>query len=298
VNQRRRWAGAFNVVMATGIVSIACRDARIGSISLALEWLAVTTLVFVSALELAYPHRSRPAQEGFAFVAAVSVVGTRLDVRVPGTALLVIGALVWLALWVAAAGSWRRVRAARTTASWLLAVVATEGLAILAGNLARTGAVHDAAVAVWAFGGVVYLAICWRLSRMRLNPEGLTPDWWIVMGAPAIFTLAAATLDRDSLSSALGVLALAAWALATALLPFLVAGEMWRIRRLGRPRFFPARWTMVFPLGMYSTCGQRAGYVLGIGWIHDVGHWWVIVALVAWTAVAAGELRELARQRG
>jgi tellurite resistance protein TehA-like permease len=81
------------------------------------------------------------------------------------------------------------------------------------------------------------------------------------------------------------------WALATAWIPVLVLGELWRIARLGRPRFDPERWTMVFPLGMYSVCGVLTGGSFGIPWIAHIGHWWFVIALAAWAAVAAGEVR-------
>jgi tellurite resistance protein TehA-like permease len=48
---------------------------------------------------------------------------------------------------------------------------------------------------------------------------------------------------------------------------------------------------MVFPLGMYSVCGVLTGGRFGVAWIGHVGHWWFVVALAAWVAVALGEAR-------
>lgn len=81
------------------------------------------------------------------------------------------------------------------------------------------------------------------------------------------------------------------WGLATAWIPVLALGEVWRIAALGWPRFSPERWTMVFPLGMYSVCGMVTGEAFGVAWIEHIGHWWFVIALAAWVAVAAGEVR-------
>jgi tellurite resistance protein TehA-like permease len=87
------------------------------------------------------------------------------------------------------------------------------------------------------------------------------------------------------------VVELLGWALATVWIPVLVLGELWRVARLGRPHFTPEHWTMVFPLGMYSVCGVLTGGAFGVPWIAHIGRWWFVVALAAWVAVAAGELR-------
>lgn len=143
---------------------------------------------------------------------------------------------------------------------------------------------------------MVMALLAQRLARSHMRPHELTPDWWIVMGAPAIFALAAATLDSGGLSSPIGVLGLAGWALASFWIPVLAAAELWRARALW-PRFTPERWTMVFPLGMYSACGQLGGRILGLGWMHAIGRGWLVVALTAWIAVAAGEIHFSFRPR-
>jgi tellurite resistance protein TehA-like permease len=54
---------------------------------------------------------------------------------------------------------------------------------------------------------------------------------------------------------------------------------------------------MVFPLGMYSACGQLGRQVLGVAWMHAIGRDWLAVALTAWTPVAAGEIDYSFRRR-
>jgi tellurite resistance protein TehA-like permease len=224
--------------------------------------------------------------------------------------LLAVGAVVWLPIIASVLPPLTRgilgslQIAARARGEWLLGVVSTEGLAVLLGALSpgQHSALHVVATVLWGFGGLLYLAIFWLLSvrvrRYSLAPEEFTPDLWIVTGAIAIFCVAGGTSYRGTAGSAPGVVLIAGWALASVWIPVLIFGELWRITRLGRPRFTPARWTMVFPLGMYSVCGVLTGGHFGVDWIDHIGHWWFIVALAAWVAVALGEARFAFREAG
>lgn len=316
---RRSWGEAFNVVMATGIVSIAAQKFGLHVVSLALLSLAILAFVPLVALDIVRARqpllllqRARAPWIGLpatGFVAATTVVGTRLvllggdGARVIAAVLLAVAALVWLPTLSSVLP--RLIRgvigsldlAAQVRGDWLLGVVSTEGLAVLAGALAsgHHSALHYAATVLWAFGGLLYVAIFWllavRVRRYSLTAQQFTPDLWILMGGLAIFCVAGAISFRGGAGSPAGVPELTGWALATAWIPVLVLGELWRISSLGRPRFDPERWTMVFPLGMYSVCGVLTGKAFGAAWIAHIGHWWFLVALAAWIAVAAGELR-------
>jgi tellurite resistance protein TehA-like permease len=309
----RPWSGAFNVVMATSIVSIAARQAGLHGISdglLVVALLAFGPLAALDAARLQHPvtllHRAAQPGRAFpalGFVADAAVLGTRVVTaaglwRAVATLLLIVGAIVWLAIAAELGRRPRRVVTMRARAEWLLATVATEGLAILLAHLSSR--LHWLAVTLWVVGGVLYVVVmallARRVSRSGIRPHEFTPDWWIVMGAPAIFALAAATLDRGGLSSVIGVSGLVAWAMASFWIPVLAAAELWRARAL-RPRFTPERWTMVFPLGMYSAAGQLGGQVLGLAWMHAIGRDWLAVALTAWIALAAGEIHYSFRPR-
>ncbi len=309
----RSWPTAFNLVMATGIVSIGAQQFGLHAASLVLLCLAALALcsmvvpharrvpVLVSLL-----RRTRTLEQGvpgLAFVAAVAVLGNRLlllggpAARTVAYILLGAGAAVWLLVLTAVLPrfepSFGQPHFARARGSWLLAAVATEGLAILIGNL--TVHARGVAIALWVLGGVLYLQV-WQLLALRvrrrgLPPEQFTPDWWIVMGGLAIFVVAGATVLHGRAGSAAGVVVIGAWALASAWIPLLVGAELRRIKILGRPRFTPERWSMIFPLGMYSVAGTLAGHSFDVHWIARVGHWWFPLALAAWLAAAIGELR-------
>ncbi len=311
--------------MATGIVSIAAQKFGLHVISLVLLGLAVLAFIPLAAIDahrarqpLLLLRRASAPRNGLpatGFVAATAVLGTRLVVlggegaRVIAIVLLAVGALVWLPIIASVLPTLTRGLvgsqqiAARARGAWLLGVVSTEGLAVLLGALAagHPSALHYAAAVLWVVGGLLYLAIFWllavRVRRHSLSPRQFTPDLWIVMGAIAIFCVAGATDFRGSTGSVVGTVVVVAWALASAWIPALVAGEVWRSVHFGPPRFAPERWTMVFPLGMYSVAGMAAGASFHVAWIAHIGHWFFPIALAAWVLVAAGELHAAFRRR-
>jgi hypothetical protein len=292
--------------MATAIVSIASREAGLEPVSILFLWLAVAAFAPLALLDVGRARHPlallrlggdpRYGVPAFGFVAAGCVLGGRLVApggvrRIVAVALLLCAAAVWVAIVLALARGRIDGNPSRPCGEWLLAVVATEGLAILGGELSRTGIgqpLRVVAMAAWVLGGVEYVvlmgAIARRLRAVPLQPGELTPGWWIVPGAAAIFAVGAVSVRGG------GALAVAGWGAATLMIPVIAASELWQAPRTGRPSFTPERWTMVFPLGMYSVAGQLVGHAVGAGWIAAIGRWWLIAALGAWALVAAGEL--------
>ncbi|HTX07291.1 MAG TPA: hypothetical protein VME22_01705 [Solirubrobacteraceae bacterium] len=310
----RPWAGAFNVVMATTVVSIAARDVGLELLSLALLWTAIAAFISLAALDVwlarhpvALLRRARRPGEGFhalGFVADGCVLGARIVG--PGTAQLAIAAgllacgwVLWLLILGEVAAEHGRRGGAQPRGEWLLAVVATEGLAILAALIAaleHLPLLHAGATALWIAGGVAYLLIGALLVHRAVQPRfglaDISPDWWIVMGAPAIFCVAAVRVAGAHPGTPGGAAAVVAWGVASVMLIVIAAAEVLRSQRLGLS-FTPERWTMVFPLGMYSVASWNLGHSLHAGWLTELGRLWLAVALAAWAAVAFGELRHL-----
>jgi tellurite resistance protein TehA-like permease len=112
------------------------------------------------------------------------------------------------------------------------------------------------------------------------------------MGAPAIWCVAAVAVTEAHPATIGAAVAVAAWGVATVMLIAIAAADVLRARRLG-VRFSPERWTMVFPLGMYSVASWTLGHGLHAGWMSELGRLWLVVAFGAWGAVAYGELRHL-----
>src|SRR6185437_4344757 len=104
----RPWAGAFNVVMATAVVSIASHNAGVEALSIALLWAAVAAFVSLAVLDvwlvrhpLAMLRRAGRPGQGFhalGFVADGCVLGVRIVQS--GTAALTIAAILLAVGWV------------------------------------------------------------------------------------------------------------------------------------------------------------------------------------------------------
>jgi tellurite resistance protein TehA-like permease len=310
----RPWAGAFNVVMATAVMSIAAFNAGLQVLSAALLYVAVAAFVSLAALDLwlarhplALMHRAAQPGQGFhalGFVADQTVLGVRIVGS--GTAgltvaavLLACGSALWLLILAAVVIEHGRGGVRQPRGEWLLTVVATEGLAILAARIAHlehVPALHAAATALWIIGGVAGVVVGGLLARRATMPDfgvgNITPDWWIVMGAPAIWCVAAVAVTGAHPGTIGAAAAVVAWGLASAMLIVIAAADALRARRLG-VRFTPERWTMVFPLGMYCVASWALGHSLDAGWLSELSRASLAVAAVAWAAVAYGELRHL-----
>lgn len=267
---RRRVApGAFGFVMATGIVSVAALLEGFHALSVALGAVATAAygvLVVRTGLRLAGQGAevrrelaSPPLTFDFlTFPAASAVVGVRLAMRGWERAALTLGAVA-LVSWallapVALVAVRARDPAGRAISgpagrgargSWLLIVVATQSLPVLATALPATRSAGPAllvGVGLWLTGLGLYVAVLARIVRRvatgGLAPVDFTADFWIVLGALAISTLAGvhlAVAGRASptlrpLEPWLAGGATAAWTLATAWIGPLVALQARRAR--------------------------------------------------------------------
>jgi hypothetical protein len=342
--RRRRGGGvppdAFAVVMATGIVAVAARETAhppVAAVLAVAAGAALAVLALWSAIGLA--STGTPVATGpdpltrwllsFSAVAACDVVVACLGPGRVGVAasLGVVAAALWLllvprtvaALWSRPPGS----RSEGARGGWLLGAVATESLALTAAHLAGAGVavavLLGVAVACWALGLVAYVAIAVpvvrRIVAARGSAEVLTPDAWVLMGALAIATLAGCGVVHASRISGVfpwttGVVVpvlVGLWAVGTAWIPGLVAGEVRRARRVSW-RYERARWATVFPLGMYSAACSGLAVVLagraGAGpaatglpaVLRDAGHVAFWVALGVWCLVAVGLVRRAWRR--
>jgi tellurite resistance protein TehA-like permease len=266
-------AGAFTVVMATGILGVGARLEGIVPLADALLALACLTWLALVAILRTQSVRS------FAVVAGTAVIGA--DVVLLGRQDIALG------LWSIAAALWLAVLATvrLEAADALLTVVATESLAVLGATLDRQGAapLGEAALGLWALGLALYPAVAGRNVRSAVREREFSPTLWIVMGALAITTLAAGELflDRHALDTDVG---LATWAAASAAIPFLVAAEL-RVREW---RYEVARWSFVFPLGMYGVASHVVGRAAGLPGLRTLGTVFFALALTAWAATAVG----------
>jgi tellurite resistance protein TehA-like permease len=278
--------------MAVGILSLAAnldRQSFLSRILLGLALVVFATLVVRSAGAL-NPDRSRGALVLFSWVASCGVLGQGLGVWLPvaryAFAALALGgfiaALVVLAPLIRKERQWR---SWPVNGSWLLAVVAVQSLSILAASTAP--AVFGVGVALWVLGlatyGFLITLIIRRLVRQEVDAAGLSPDYWITMGALAISTVAAVGLR-------LGPLALAAWACGAAWITYLCVVELMGVRARGLQfRYDTLRWSTVFPLGMFSVASHELAHLDGVPIFNSIGSlsFWTGLGLAILIAAAA-----------
>ena len=318
------------LVMATGIVSLGAGSFDLHSIAWLLARLGEAAyLVLVAALAARlwfFPasahsdfHDRLRGPGFFTLVAATCILGTQL---------LTTGDLfaAWL-LWLVGAGLWLVLTYAFFAAmigeelkpplraaldgGWLVAVVASQSVSILGTLLAaKRPASRDAllfiALLVYLLADVLYLLIMalllQRLLVQPLTPAEFTPPYWISMGAAAITTLAGSTLMLHapagsvlaSLHQFLTGLTLLFWATATWWIPLLVILEIrLHLRERSRPRYDPAQWDIVFPLGMYAVATEALARATALPFLSGIAHAAFYPALSAWTIVGAGGLYSL-----
>jgi tellurite resistance protein TehA-like permease len=319
--------GWFAWVMASGIVSIGADS--LGYQVVSRLTLTVTVVAFV-VLTLAYAARIvwfRPmflqtlrdpttAMAYFTVVAGTGVLATRLAMASLPLVTLGLGAaaaVIWLVLTYGLPASivvgTRRPVLRQINGAWLLWVVATQSLSIVAAALApmapSEGLRADlpvVAVCLWGLGVMLYLILIMivflRLLLVEVTPAEWGPAYWITMGATAISVRAAAGILElrgphaaplvEELRPFLTGLSVVLWSFGTWWIPLLVVLGIWRyvIKRYSWA-FEPRLWSVVFPLGMYTDASYSLGKAAGFGFMVSIAQVWVFVDLAAWVVVFA-----------
>ncbi|HXT82512.1 MAG TPA: tellurite resistance/C4-dicarboxylate transporter family protein [Acetobacteraceae bacterium] len=322
----------FALVMATGVLSVAAWDFRIPLLAIALlvlNLVAYAVLVVLTVLRaIRYPrlffgdmtdHRVGPGF--FTAVAGSCILGVQLLLIAHSLAVATLFLFVGSVLWV---GLTYTIFTAFTvkqdkpplehgiTGAWLLAVVATQSIAVLAALIARDWLqplrleLNFFALSMWLWGGMFYIwiisLIFYRYSFFTFSPSDLTPPYWINMGAMAISALAGARLventpDAPFLLSLLPFLkgfTVFYWATGTWWIPMLLVLGVWRhiIQRFPL-RYDPLYWGGVFPLGMYGVATKEMSAALDLPFLAPLPRVMFVVALSAWALAFAGLLWEL-----
>lgn len=331
---RDLYPGYFSLVMATGIVSLAC---NLEGLQTPAWWLFCVNNVAYVVLWLAYglrllffPHRMAEDfgnhQRGPGFltlVAATCILGNQYLVMAqrvaPAHVLWGVGLALWAFLlygFLAAV----TVREEKPTlesglnGGWLLMVVSTQAVALLSTLLAphlpgQTEVLLFMALCLHFIGCMLYTLILalmfYRWTFFRLPPESLAPPYWIMMGALAITTRTGATLivAQEHWQFLLEIrpflvgLTLFHWAIATWWIPLLLLLGIWRhIRREVPLSYDPQYWGMVFPLGMYSVCTHQLSRLPHLSFLAGIPRIGVYIALSAWAVVSIGLLHHWIRQ--
>ncbi|WP_331817962.1 tellurite resistance/C4-dicarboxylate transporter family protein [Methylobacter sp. Wu1] len=323
--------GYFALVMATGIVSISAHLQEEQAVAGLLFLLNQAAYIALSVLSLArcivYPSRAiadltNPALAPafLTTVAGTDILGVQFALfdqnYEMGFALWITGFFLWIVLiYGMLTALVIRESALNLTVmngSWLMVAVATQSVAVLAMMLApwlaaRQEVLVFSSLTLYLLGCVLYfliiLLIIYRLILLPLEPEEFVPSYWINMGAAAITTLAGATPILHSsnipwlqnIIPFLKGMTLLSWAFGTWWIPFIIILSFWRYVYKGFPIAYDAGyWSMVFPLGMYSTCTYEMAAAMEISILRPV-HWFFYCAsLSAWIVVLAGFIRRIA----
>jgi len=326
--------GYFSMVMATGILSLAAH--LLGFPALARAGFALNWLLFlvIGALALAHlawdPRRVRDdlfnhlnAPGFFTFVAACSILGSQSLMIGGSLRLAVILGGVGLVAWVGFTYTIFTVLTVKPekpsldrgiNGGWLLAVVATQSMAVMAGLIAPEVTqplrmeLNFFALSMWLWGGMLYIwmmsLIFYRYTFFPFSPADLSPPYWINMGAMAISTLAGSLLILntphapflDSMRPFLKGFTVFYWATGTWWIPMLLVLAVWRhaVRRFPFS-YDPMYWGAVFPLGMYSVATLRMMEAMELHFLGFLPHVMFGIGLGAWALLFAGQLRALWR---
>ena len=327
----------FGLVMATGIVSIAALDFHLPALAVSLFALNGVAYVALIALNVLRAVRHWPefaadvTDHGrgpgfFTIVAATCIIGAQLRLianNVPAaTAFLVAGLVLWLVVTytIFTAFTIKRDKPllqGGISGSWLLAVVATQSVAVLGALIAREWPqpyrleMNFSALSMWLWGGMLYIwiisLIFYRYLFFDFMASDLTPPSWITMGAMAISTLAGSLLvqntpDAPFLASLLPFLkgfTVFYWATGMWWIPMLLTLGIWRyvIQRFPL-RYDPLYWGAVFPLGMYSVATRHMAAALALPFLGFLPEIMFAAALVAWTIAFGGLLFDLRKLLG
>lgn len=297
-------AGA--AVMSTGILSTATQLAGLRLLSWALLALAVLGEVVLAA---GLAARLLSDREGVVIdagtpasltgVAATAVIGARvvpLGWTEVAWALAAAGALLWLLLMPLVLWHWH----VPTIGAGFLVCVATEGLAVLGATLgAATGDRPVVAAGFLAFllGLILYVVVVTRFDWRQLAVG--TGDEWVLAGAMAITSLAAAELARANallgllphVQEPLRLVDLAMWAASVIGYGLLIGYEV----RWPRWHYDVHRWATVFPMGMAAAATFAAARTERLVGLTVLGHVLFWPGLAAWVLTAVGAARQWLR---
>ena len=316
----------FSMVMATGIVSVASYLDRISVFPIFLLWLNAA-LYGLFWLFLIVRITSDPVRlfgeltdfklgpGFFTVIAGTSVLARQLVIIHANLRIAEVMLAFALPLWacfIYVVFTAFTVKENKPTLSqgihggWLLSVVATQAISVLATLVARSVSDHQQdllflALALWLCGGMLYIwiisLIFYRYTFFPFAPSDLMPPYWINMGAMAISTLAGVSLIQSASNASfladilpfLKGFTLFFWATATWWIPMLVILGFWRhVYKRFTLKYDRLYWGAVFPLGMYSVCTRQLCDAFHLPFLLWLPHTFAWIALVAWLLTFLG----------
>jgi tellurite resistance protein TehA-like permease len=322
----------FALVMATGIVSIAALNFDLPLFAKSLfviNVVAYAVLTIMTVLRAVIHPRlmfrdmvdHRTGAGFFTAVAASCLIGAQFLLiagsEVVAVLFLAVGAALWVGLTYAiflafTIGREKPPLERGISGLWLIAVVATQSIAVLATLVAREWSepgrseLEFISLSMWLWGVMFYIwiiaLIFYRYTYFAYSASDVDAPSWINMGAMAISTLAGVNLAQNAgdasflaaLLPFLKGLALFCWAAGTWWIPMLLGLLAWRqFMDPTRLRYDPADWAAVFPLGMYCEVTRQMAAEFDLRFLDFLSRIVFIAAASAWALAFAGLLWEL-----
>ena len=327
---RNLFPAYFALVMATGIVSIACHLVALDFLAFPLFYLNQFFYIILWVLTLArivrYPARlfgdmsNHRIGSGFlTIVAATNVLGSQFVI-------LQSNQTIALVLWVLGLALWLLLTYAIFTAftvkeekpsleegingAWLLFIVSTQSIPVLGMLLvSRFEAWQEmftfAMLGFYLLGCMFYILIIslivYRFMFFKIEAEDMNPSYWINTGAVAITTLAGANILLRGHASFLAEFApfikgftVFFWAAGTWWIPYLFILGAWRHFYKHYPlTYHPVYWGLVFPMGMYTVATYRLAEVLNMDFLLLIPQYFIYLALIAWAITFYGLISRL-----
>jgi len=320
----------FALVMATGIVSIACHLLQMDFLAFPLFYLNqfFYVVLWLMTILRIIRHPSRLVGDlsnhrlgtGFlTIVAGTNVLGSQfLILKSNQTAafiLWILGLVLWLFL-IYALFTVMTVKAEKPplesgiNGAWMLFIVSTQSIVVLGMLLVSRFAPWQemftyAMLSFYLLGCMFYILIIslilYRFMFFKIEPDEMTPPYWINMGAVAITTLAGANLLLRGTAPFLSDLTpfikgftIFFWASGTWWIPLLFLLGAWRhIYKRYPLTYHPAYWGLVFPMGMYTVATFQLAKALKLDFLLLIPKYFIYLALIAWAVTIFGLICQL-----
>lgn len=323
----------FALVMATGIVSIACHLLGWDGLAFplfylniffyAVLWLLILARIFRYPARLLADLTDHGRSAGFfTLVAGTNVLGVQFALLVSNQTAAYILWIAGLILWLFLIFTFFTMMIVKQekpgletgiNGGWLLIVVSTQSIAVLGMFIAPRFILFKdqflfSMICFYLLGCMFYLLIIslvvYRFMFFRFDPEGMLPSYWINMGAVAITTLAGANILLRGEAAILTTLApfikgftLFFWAAGTWWIPLLFLLGAWRhIYKRYPLTYHPLYWGLVFPMGMYTVCTIRLSQALDLPFLMVIPRIFIYFSLLAWALAFIGLLYMLYRK--
>lgn len=331
---RNLFPGYFSLIMATGIIGNSANISGLNSVSKAMFYintglflillvLILTRLIYYFS-EIKADLRTFEKNPGFlTLVAASGVFGVEALKTTQGCTeamiLLMFALMLWLILMISffiliVFTSEKPSIEKGLNGLWLLLVVSTQAVSILASELSSFYPDHAVSlihIALMSFllGCGLYLIliplILYRLVFFTLPPSENDHSYWIDTGAAAISVVSGLTiLDKISAAENLAEflpfikgMSLLFWVTGTWWIPMALTIEIWRyfFKKI-TVKYHPVQWSMIFVVGNYSLATTKTGLSSAIPALIPTGKLFLYLSLFLWVLVFSGMIYSIFRK--